>query len=273
MKRMSKNKWVLDGIVAFASIALISTGFAAWQIGLSTTSQTNTVNVAVDGVKNDTVLLSVTLSDSSITLADTSEVNEGYVRSDGNGDFGIAGTVRLEVSKSYLESNTINSVDFSFVTGEGYVSNCVTDTTNGNLTGFHDDSSTTLASLTYFDLVTTSLAFPTVSATDGSIATSTAWAKGDNNGNNYVYTSTIASTTTFFKWGTYFGNSETVSAFYNGKIGTATNSLSSDSQNQEVTKLLSYVESELTAMYTQLNGEEITLKAELNVTANSASNG
>jgi len=260
MKMMSKNKWNLGGIVAFASVALISTGFAAWQIGLSTKEANNNLIIGVDGVTNNTVSLTVTLTDNSITLADTTATttSEGtYITSDGKGDLNIAGTVRLEVSPSYLESNTINSVDFTFSSGTGIASNKVSDATNANATGFHSDS---IASLTYFDLVSSSLTFPSLND-DGSISgTASAWTKGDNNGNNYVYTSAISGSSPFFKWGTYFESATSVSTYYNTKIKAQTS-------ETDVVSLLSKVETELTAMKNQYEGKSIQLKASLNTTS------
>lgn len=265
MKRMSKNKWVLGGIVAFASIALISTGFAAWQIGQANTTASNNVNVTVDGVTNNTVLLTVTLSDSSITLADTSSISGSYVSSDGKGDLSIAGTIRLEVSPTYLKSNTISKVNFTIDTTDTttYATNKVTDTTNGNATGFHTG---TLSDLTYFDLASTSIAFPTL-GDDGVIdtsATTTGWTKANNNGNDYVYTYPISDTSAFFKWGSYFGtNATSVSDFYNSNITTASSSFTSGSESEQLGSLLSNVEKELNAMYGQLNGKTICLKTSL----------
>lgn len=278
MKKISKNKWILGGIVAFASIALISTGFAAWQIGTQMKETSVVASTSVSGVNYNTVLLTVSLDDNKITLGDnTTSTTGGVVSADSDDqDFKISGTLRLEVSPSYLKANTIKSVDVSFGSGDSYVLNTVgtLDSSSNNATGFHSEDS-----LTYFDLVSSSLTFPTLND-DGSISdTSTGWAKKDNNGSNYVYTYSISSESNFFQWGSYFeygtnsGEYDSVTAYYNSKISTAvsnyestdkTYSSASTEKKAELVAakqaaLASNVETELNTMSSKYEGKSIQL--------------
>jgi len=277
MKKMSKNKWILGGIVAFASVALISTGFAAWQIGQTLTTADNTISVNVSGVSNTTVLLTASLTDSSITLGDNIISNGTYVNSTADDqDFKIDGTIRLEVSPDYVKNNTIKSVNLSFINnnvGETYASNKVTGTEGVNATGFHTVTKGSISDLTYFDLVNTSITFPKLE-TDGSISgTESGWTKGTNNGNNYVYVYTISDGSNFFKWGTYFGSEDSVSAYYNEQITSSINNLTNadaTTKAQKASELSSYVQTELKAMANQLNNKSICLEMKLSVNASSS---
>lgn len=75
LKSKSKRKWIVGGIAAFASVALLTTGFSVWVIGTSKKTAEGNVNISVDTAKNDSVVLNV--------------------------DLGNDPTIKLEESKSY----------------------------------------------------------------------------------------------------------------------------------------------------------------------------
>lgn len=68
----SRRKWVLTGVMGFAGVALLTTGFATFIVGNMNNTAAEDIGVTVDTVQNNSVELSVDLTDSSIILAETS---------------------------------------------------------------------------------------------------------------------------------------------------------------------------------------------------------
>lgn len=63
LKSKSRRKWLLGGSLAFASVALLTTGFATWVIGTQQTSGDGKVNIGVDTAKDNSVELTFSLDD------------------------------------------------------------------------------------------------------------------------------------------------------------------------------------------------------------------
>lgn len=63
MKSKSRRKWLLGGSLAFASVALLTTGFATWVIGTSKPSGDGKVNIGVDTAKDNSVELTFSLDE------------------------------------------------------------------------------------------------------------------------------------------------------------------------------------------------------------------
>lgn len=70
LKSKSRRKWLLGGSLAFASVALLTTGFATWVIGVSKTSGDGQVNIGVDTAKDNSVELTFSLEDDQISVAE-----------------------------------------------------------------------------------------------------------------------------------------------------------------------------------------------------------
>lgn len=64
LKSKSRRKWLLGGSLAFASVALLTTGFATWVIGTQTTSGDGKLNIGVDTVEDKSVELTFSLDES-----------------------------------------------------------------------------------------------------------------------------------------------------------------------------------------------------------------
>lgn len=75
LKSKSRRKWLLGGSLAFASVALLTTGFATWVIGTQKTSGDNQVSIGVDTVEDKSVELTFNLdaNDNGITVAEDAE--------------------------------------------------------------------------------------------------------------------------------------------------------------------------------------------------------
>lgn len=63
LKSKSRRKWLLGGSLAFASVALLTTGFATWVIGTSKPSGDGEVHIGVDTAQDNSVELTFSLDD------------------------------------------------------------------------------------------------------------------------------------------------------------------------------------------------------------------
>lgn len=71
LKSKSRRKWLLGGSLAFASVALLTTGFATWVIGTTKTSGDGQVNIGADTAKDNSVELTFNLdTDNSIFVSE-----------------------------------------------------------------------------------------------------------------------------------------------------------------------------------------------------------
>lgn len=92
LKSKSRRKWLLGGSLAFASVALLTTGFATWVIGTQQTSGDGKVNIGVDTAKDNSVELTFSLddTDNKISVAeDAGETNPNLKIERGEGETGI----------------------------------------------------------------------------------------------------------------------------------------------------------------------------------------
>lgn len=72
----TRRKWVVTGIMAFAGVALLTTGFATYIVGVNNNTDDATATISVDTVKNTSVDLSVSLTDSLIELKENVKLTE-----------------------------------------------------------------------------------------------------------------------------------------------------------------------------------------------------
>lgn len=71
LKSKSRRKWLLGGSLAFASVALLTTGFATWVLGTQKTSGDGKVHIGVDTAEDNSVKLTFNLdNDDTIFVAE-----------------------------------------------------------------------------------------------------------------------------------------------------------------------------------------------------------
>lgn len=71
LKSKSRRKWLIGGSLAFASVALLTTGFATWVIGTRQTSGDGQLNIGVDTAEDNSVELTFNLdTDKKIFVAE-----------------------------------------------------------------------------------------------------------------------------------------------------------------------------------------------------------
>lgn len=70
LKSKSRRKWLIGGSLAFASVALLTTGFATWVIGVHQPSGDGQANIDVDTVEDESVELTFSLTEDKIFVAE-----------------------------------------------------------------------------------------------------------------------------------------------------------------------------------------------------------
>ena len=249
----SKRKWVLGGILGFAAVALTTTGFATWIVGVNATTGSDDVTVTVDTVKNEGVKLTFELTDDRLCLGETTKVSEGVVQTGDEsvtGDMTVTASIKLEVGAQYLEENDITGIELTLDYGTSDEptnrQNLVTLNNIGRGTS-DNESQVSVDSVSYWEYIN---APEKIVLNEATIKE-----QGAENG---LYTYTVTQNLTF-KWGSYFGKSKSPAAYYNEKYSVDTATV------KDVNNIYAELEQMKTAF---TNGEEdtnnvITLTAKL----------
>lgn len=246
LKSKSRRKWLLGGSLAFASVALLTTGFATWVIGTQKTSGDGKVNIGVDTAKDNSVELTFSLdeSDKKIFVAeDAGSTNSNLTierdekEADTKPDWSIKiKDLNVVVGKTFYES--LNGKDLKIVFE---LQKDVTEDKNSvaeDKVGVRTGSS----SWNYITLVKSKfeVTLPKSYPANGKIY--------DINDTSHSSDEKIFS----FKWGSYF-NEDVPSKFYHD-----------NEKNKGSQTLREYYQKalqELQAMNTALNGGELKLTA------------
>ena len=224
----NKRKWIVGGVVFFSAVALLTTGFATWIIGVTAIKQDGTVNVAVDTAKNESVYLTATLSDASIALNETVNTNgEGNVVTVTDATADALKISFSELKITYGKDYTFNFTKLHFeldATSKGLVTaakenSLITPTRTGD-------------SWTYIECPNDlTIAAPSQAENDGTYLINPSQKEFE------------------FKWGTFFDN-ESPATYYNKKIKAT------DAENGHINK-------ELDAMHTALNEKQLKVTISL----------
>lgn len=250
----SKRKWVLGGVLGFAAVALTTTGFATWIVGVNATTGSDDVTVTVDTVQNEGVKLTFELTEDQLCLGETKAVNEGVVQTgdDGvTGDMTVKAKITLEVGAQYLKENEITGIELSLDYGTSDKptnrQNLVTKNEIGRgTTG--NEAQTSVDSTSYWEYINAPVK---IELSEETIKTGVH--------ENGLYTYTIPSKELKFTWGSYFGKSASPAAYYNGKYSVETASVA------DVNKIYAELEQMKTA-FTKVAEDKnnvITLTAKL----------
>ena len=269
LKSKSKRKWIVGGVLLFGGVALLTTGFATWAIGVNQTKQNLGTNVSVQGTVNESVKLTITpvsgeVDPMGVSISEshkTQAANEiFYTKDEVPTDFNIKVKVVVEIGAEFYANNNITNVTFDFkewakdeTKPDGYDSS--KDVTSkrkvkvGTTTKTHE-----AGDYTYIDINTdaTTLTIPAINADHNEIT-------GENP--DHFVLGTGSSTTKskvftiesldleVFKWGKFF-NYRTPCEYYNGlyQAGTIT------SQANDV----DLVYAEMNAMKAALQPDDLT---------------
>lgn len=252
LKSKSRRKWLIGGSLAFASVALLTTGFATWVIGTRQTSGEGQVHIGVDTAKDNSVELTFELdnTDDRIFVAEgvensnsnlTIERDESEADTKPDWDIKIK-KLNIAVGETFYESLKGKDLKIVFELQKGVNAakdkNSVTDDKVGVRGG------QTESSWNYIDLVKNEFTFdlPTTYPAGGMIYDINDKSINPDGKNN----------TFSFTWGSYFDR-KAPSDFYKGKEG----SKGSQTLREYYQKALQ----ELQAMKTALNKGELKLTA------------
>lgn len=260
----SRRKWIRGGLAAFASVALLTTGFAVWVVGVSNKDASEDLKVNVDTAANKSISFEMKItSEKKIKLAESKTTatanadSKNIVHID---DAATAGaylddplTVNISYTISYGKAyeQDFSKIQFEIINNpaaKAGVTYCSSAVDADNIKLGHDAKNTATfkrdseAGLTYIDAPVDIDLSQVKFTTDDR--------------NNFTYTGTQDIT---FKWGSFFGtNAASPATFYNAQVG-ATDSLTKTAKDV----LAAEITEELDAMHTQMDDKTIQLKATL----------
>ena len=123
LKSKSKRKWIVGGVLLFGGVALLTTGFATWAIGVNQTKQNLGTSVTVEGTVNESVKLTVTSVDGTadamnVSISESHPVQATdeifYTKDEKATDFKIKVKVVVEIGAEFYANNNITNVTFDF---------------------------------------------------------------------------------------------------------------------------------------------------------------
>lgn len=146
LKSKSRRKWLIGGSLAFASVALLTTGFATWVIGTTKTSGDGEVHIGADTAKDNSVELTFNLdTDNKIfvseAVGDTNpnlKIERGESEADTEPDWTIKiKELNVVVGETFYESLKGKDLKIVFELQKGVETdnNSVTDDKVGVRTG------------------------------------------------------------------------------------------------------------------------------------------
>ena len=241
----SKRKWIVGGAIFFGSVALLTTGFSTWTVGVTQTTENKDVNVTVDTAENQSVFLELgALSDDDIALMETAQITNGVM-------------VNAATDADYDADALKITIDSIKVTIGGSVSTSYTKLVFsieklGDASTYANDANYVGASA---DLIGSAISgrtgseFTYIEAPADLLLSAGAYSDANN-----IKTYTFAATTLEFQWGSFFEGMSPAN-FYNAKFLSQDNSVKV-AQTGNVT-------AELNAMHAALNGKTIQLKVTL----------
>ena len=264
----SRRKWIMGGLAAFASVALLTTGFAVWLVGVQKTKVNGDIKVNVDTAQNENIEFTAKLKDAQITLGEPNEVTgtASFVKanpSEKKEDFNISfESFVIKVGKAVAAN--YDCVKLSLIkdptdddgktNGMNYVDNKAGSNEIGAVAiadGLTNKRATTDA--TYFELAhdTIDLKAPTAGDTNTEpvVDASTGITRTLKN-SYYEYTITKEQAfNNFFKWGTFFGGVSPCT-FYNAVFAN---------KKDQTIENADKVQKEFDAMSTKYNAENTSI--------------
>ena len=111
----TRRKWVVTGIMAFAGVALLTTGFATYIVGVNNKTDDATATISVETVKNTSVDLSVSLEkDNTLNLTENVKLTENdsnLVQAEGHVEptaLQVTADITLKYGSEFFDKGTQN---------------------------------------------------------------------------------------------------------------------------------------------------------------------
>ncbi len=252
----SKRKWIMGGLAAFASVALLTTGFALYVVGTTKTQASGNVEVTVDTAQNQSIVLDLKIADgTSIALKEANSTTDGkIVKVTGNDDV-VTDPLKIKISSATITYGSnydfkFTSIQFSiddpsnsdFVKEEGKDYASVKTASGANKLTDNGDKkyARTESDYTYIDA-------PDAISLNGLTPV--------KNENTETITIPDKDLNLEFKWGTFFDN-KSPATYYNDKY-------KNENDDTFLATAADQITSELNAMHDQLNSKTIKLVAKL----------
>ena len=257
LRNSSFRKAVINGVLIFGGVALLTTGFATWIIGATTTQVDGVTNVTVDTARTNNIVLEVELKESAVSISEESASGEFVTIEKGKPtDFSVTADITLTVGKGVLEDDRPDKITIDFNPGgEGGVAYTdPKDATGANDVNVEEETSIRkVATYTYLDIATTEYVLPTQDGTaDNGFTMSTDKETGDV---TYTATGLII---TLFEWGSFFDN-KSPSTFYNdlyeGDYSTIEEGNFARKRIYNNTEDINLVKGEFDALHKAFNGD------------------
>ena len=255
----SRRKWIMGGLAAFASVALLTTGFAVWVVGVQKDKVNGDIGVTVDTAQNESVLFDAALldSDKSIVLGEPAKITNGFVKNNEIKEDLTVTFSKFEISVGQAVINDFNQLKLSLITESdeknGGKFDGVTFADNKAGTAKLDKTLTEKkrpeTDATYFNLVTETIDLPTSDITAPSSSEGLTFSRTTTN--SVVKYELVTKSVKLFKWGTFF-NSVSPCNFYNDVLANAQTPENADK-----------VHGELDEMATKYADKQICLHMEL----------
>lgn len=203
----SKRKWIVSGLLGFGAVALLTTGFATWVVGVQKTKTDVEIDSTVEGTKNSMINITVDFANPTVDakVVFSEKYSGSFVNTEGEADtdFKITPRIKIEIGKG--QNKKADKISFKLGYKEG--KETATDVDNNKVLIKDADTKTHFKSETayeYFEIADASKEITIPNATDSD------W-KITENANSYVYE--FNQEITIFKWGTFF-NHQTPGEYY-----------------------------------------------------------
>lgn len=259
LRNSSFRKAVINGVLIFGGVALLTTGFATWIIGATTTQVDGETNVTVDTARTNNIVLEVELKEKSVSISEESASGKFVTIEEGKAtDFSVTADVTLTVGSGVPEKERPTKITIDFNPGEtgGVAYNDPNDATGANdVTVEEETSIRKVATYTYLDIATTEYVLPTQEGTPANGFTM----KTDKATKDITYTATDLDIT-LFKWGSFFDNktpSTFYNALYNGEYSKKVEGNFAGKQIYNNTKDINLVKGEFDALSGAFDGKNI----------------
>lgn len=277
----SKRKWIVSGLLGFGAVALLTTGFATWVVGVNKSNTTIDPSTKVDGTVNKMISLTVEFQsgdDSEVSVTEN-KTGEFISNSDGKAtDFVVKPHIKIEIGKSL--DQLPKGIEFSLGYKELMDTTIKTDNADGHPKTDIDNNKVNVTSNTkthktgnyeYFKISDkANITLPLLSSTDDwNVASveggfNTYTGKGTKNdgwkvtetASSYTYTSNNA--IEMFAWGSFFDNVSPVQ-FYDGLYKTGKDGLKLENTADDI----DFVVNEMTTMEKLFNGKSLKVVCSL----------
>ena len=257
LKNSSFRKAVINGVLIFGGVALLTTGFATWIIGATTTQVDGATSVTVDTARTNNVVLKVELTENAVSISEESSQGEFVTIDSGKAtDFVVTANVTLTVGSGVPQNVRPTKITIGFNPGAdgGVAYEDLNDATAANNVTVEEDTKIRkAATYTYLDIATPEYVLPTKDGTADNGFTM----KTDEATKDITYTATGLNIT-LFEWGTFF-DKKSPSTFYNALYnGEYSEELEGNFAGKKIgnnTEDINLVKGEFDALHEAFNGE------------------